>query len=375
MNISSNFDSGKIKVLDSSDFKNIRLEIPKDTKADFFQWFHFLVKGAIHQECVFNIENAGESSYPEGWENYKAVASYDKETWFRVPTSFEDGKLIISHTPEYNSVYYSYFAPYTYEQHLNMVHAAQMSPECELSSIGHSVEKRNIDMLTIGEDDTDKKKIWIIARQHPGESMAEWFIQGLVSRLLDPDDAVSRQLLNKACFYIVPNVNIDGSINGNLRANSAGENLNREWANPCKEKSPEVYYVRAAMDKYGCDLNLDIHGDETLPYNFISGIEGIPSFDKRLKDLTDTFISSWISSCPDFQDDFAYPKNAPGTANLNICSKAIGERYKCLSLTIEMPFKDNDLLPDPEFGWSSARSETFGESMLHPILQVVNKLR
>jgi len=351
MNISSNFDSGKINILDCSDNKNIRLEIPTDTNADFFQWFHFLVKGAVNEECIFNIENAGKSSYPEGWEDYKAVASYDKEVWFRVPTTFKDGKLTITHTPEYNSVYYSYFAPYTYEQHLNMVHAAQMSPECELSCIGHTVENRGIDLLTIGEDDGSKKKIWIIARQHPGESMAEWFVQGLISRLLDQDDAVARKLLNKACFYIVPNVNIDGSINGNLRANAAGENLNREWANPSKEKSPEVYYVRAAMDKYGCDLNLDIHGDEALAYNFISGIEGIPSFDDRLENLTNTFINSWLNSCPDFQDEFGYPKNKKGTANLNICSKAIGERYKCLSLTIEMPFKDNNLLPDPEFGW------------------------
>lgn len=46
-------------------------------------------------------------------------------------------------------------------------------------------------------------KIWIIARQHPGETMAEWFIEGLLGRLLDFQDPTARALLDTATFYIV----------------------------------------------------------------------------------------------------------------------------------------------------------------------------
>lgn len=375
MKINSNFDSGNIKVIDCSTASNIQLEINKDTNSDFFQWFHFRLQGAQNQSCKMRIINAHEASYPEGYNDYHTAASYDKETWFRVPSKYDGKELVIEHTPEFNSVFYAYFAPYSYEQHLNLVHHAQLSPECELVSIGETVQGRDIDMLIVGEPSADKKKIWVIARQHPGESMAEWFMEGFIGKLLDEDDAVSRTLLSKAVFYIVPNMNIDGSILGNLRSNAAGANLNREWAEPCINFSPEVYHVRNMMDKCGCDLNIDVHGDEALPYNFISSIEGIPSFDERLKNLLDTFINSWKSSCPDFQDTHGYPKNEPGQANLAICSKHIGERYKCLSLTIEMPFKDNNNLPDPEFGWSPERSILFGESILHPILQVVDRLR
>ena len=42
--------------------------------------------------------------------------------------------------------------------------------------------------------------------------MSEWFIEGFLERLLDPNDAVSRKLLEKAYFYVAPNMNIDGSI-------------------------------------------------------------------------------------------------------------------------------------------------------------------
>ena len=375
MKISSNFDSGNIKVIDCTTASNIQLEINKDSNSDFLQWFHFRLQGAQNQNCKMRLMNASDAAYPDGFKGYSAVASYDRETWFRVPSSYDGKELVIEHTPEFNSVFYAYFAPYSYEQHLNLIHNAQLSPECELVSIGETVQGRDIDMLIVGEPAPEKKKVWVIARQHPGESMAEWFMEGFLGKLLDEDDSVSRTLLNKAVFYIVPNINVDGSILGNLRSNAAGANLNREWAEPKLDYSPEVYHIRNMMDQVGCDLNLDIHGDEDLPYNFISSIEGFPSFDERLKNLLENFTESWKASCPDFQDTHGYAKNEPGKANLAICSKHIGERFKCLSLTVEMPFKDNNDLPDPEFGWSPERSILFGESFLHPILQVVDHLR
>lgn len=62
----------------------------------------------------------------------------------------------------------------------------------------------------IGEHGEGKRVIWVIARQHPGESMAEWFAEGLLERLTDPHDATSRALLDKAVFYVVPNMNPGG---------------------------------------------------------------------------------------------------------------------------------------------------------------------
>ena len=41
--------------------------------------------------------------------------------------------------------------------------------------------------------------------------------------------------------------------------------------------------MRELMDKVGVDFFADIHGDEELPYNFISGTEGIPSWSPRLE--------------------------------------------------------------------------------------------
>jgi len=165
-------------------------------------------------------------------------------------------------------------------------------------------------------------------------------------------------------FHVVPNMNPDGSARGNLRTNAAGANLNREWVEPSMETSPEVFLVRQAMHDTGVDLFLDIHGDEAIPYNFVSGCEGNPNYDDRLAHLESLFKSAWTEASPDFQDEHGYPKDAPGEADLRIATNYVGETFHCLAYTVEMPFKDNHDWPDPEVGWSAPRCMKFGEEVL-----------
>ena len=373
--ISSNFDAGAISVIDSTDSQNIRLALRGDNAASFSQWFYFRLQGAAYQPCRIRIENAGQSSYPEGWEDYQATASYDRNNWFRVPTRYEDGVLTIEHTPLAGSVYYAYFEPYSHEQHLNLLGDAQGSGLCQIDDLGSTAQGRDINLLTIGHQAASDLKIWIIARQHPGESMAEWFAEGLLSRLLDHQDPTARALLDCATFYIVPNMNPDGAALGNQRTNAAGADLNREWQNPSPERSPEVYAVRQKMQETGVDLFLDIHGEEALPYVFAAGCEGNPSYDARLAALEAAFKTALRQASPDFQDEHGYPKTAPGQANLAIAKSYVGETFGCLSYTLEMPFKDNINLPDDDFGWNGQRSLRLGEAILSAILAVCPQLR
>jgi murein tripeptide amidase MpaA len=78
-----------------------------------------------------HIINAGQSSYPEAWQGYKACASYDLQHWFRVQSTSYDpqtGALTISHTPEHSCVRYAYFAPYSLERHAALI--ARMQVRC-----------------------------------------------------------------------------------------------------------------------------------------------------------------------------------------------------------------------------------------------------
>lgn len=375
MQITAQFDSGNINVIEAATPENIILEINKDNQSDFFQWFHFKLNNNVRAEHVLTIRNAGKSAFVDGWKGYQTVASYDREHWFRVPTEFDGENLTITFTPDHDSVYFAYFVPYSYERHQDLLHQAQLDIDCQLQILGQTVDGRDMSVLKVGEEGANKKIIWLTARQHPGESMAEWFMEGFIDRLLDEDDGVARSLLNKAVFYLVPNMNPDGSVRGNLRTNAVGANLNREWATPTMQNSPEVYLVRDKMLETGVDMFLDIHGDEALPYNFVAGCEGIPSYDERHKSLEESFKDILLAITPEFQDEFGYDKDEAGQANLTLGATWVGEQFKCLSYTVEMPFKDNDLLPDHSVGWSDNRSSLFGRDVLTAIYHIVDDLR
>lgn len=375
MHITGNFDSGNIEVISANNADDIRLAIRKDHQSDFYQWFHFKLFAEAGEEHVMTIENASGSAYPDGWKGYQALASYDRETWFRVPTEYDGKELIIRHTPEQESVFYAYFIPYSYERHQDLIQSAQQSIDCYHELLGETIDGRELNLLVIGEPAEHKNTIWVTARQHPGESMAEWFMEGFITRLLDDEDGVARKLLDENVFYVVPNMNPDGSVRGHLRTNAVGTNLNREWAEPSLEKSPEVFYVLKRMQETGVDMFLDVHGDEDLPYNFVAGCEGIPSYDKRHKELEETFKKAFLAATPEFQVQYGYELEAPGKANMTVANSAVGERFKCLSYTLEMPFKDNADLPDEDFGWSVARCQRLGEDVLTAILAVSPKLR
>ncbi|MAL79000.1 MAG: hypothetical protein CMN55_07775 [Sneathiella sp.] len=372
--ISAAFDGGNILCDDSAAPTDIRLRIRADTKADFFQWFYFRLSGARETECVLRITNAGDASYTRGWEGYRAVASYDRKNWFRIETEYRDGELVLRHRPTRDAVYYAYFAPYTMEQHQDLIARELQSPCVRLTVLGTTVEGQDLDLLTIGEASVGKKNLWFIARQHPGETMAEWWMEGFLGRLLDPADAVSRLLLEKACFHVVPNMNPDGSRLGNLRTNAAGANLNREWQDPDPERSPEVYHVREKMRETGVDLCLDVHGDEGLPYNFIAGAQGIPDWTPKRDRLLTDFKRSWQQINPDFQTQHGYPIARKGKANMAICVNHVSEYFGCLAMTLEMPFKDADNHPDPEYGWSPERSKKLGASVLDAVHALFDRL-
>lgn len=53
----------------------------------------------------------------------------------------------------------------------------------------------------------------------------------------------------------------------------------------------------------------------------------------------------------------------------------MAQRFDCLALTLEMPFKDTAGAPEPVQGWSPERSARLGAAMLDAVVAVLPKLR
>ncbi|HZG46130.1 MAG TPA: M14-type cytosolic carboxypeptidase, partial [Allosphingosinicella sp.] len=277
LSISSAFDGGNIRLV-AIEGSRVDLEIVNDHQSEFYQWFYFRLTGAAGTPVELRLLNCAGSAYPHGWPGYRACMSYDREYWQRLPeTSYQDGILTIRVTPAGDNAWFAYFAPYTMERHHDLVAEAAAHADVEYRSLGQTLDGQELDYLKVGDG---ALQVWLYARQHPGESMAEWWMEGALEKLLDRADPVSRRLRQRATFHLVPNMNPDGTRRGHLRTNAAGVNLNREWHEPSAERSPEVLYVLREMDRTGVDFAMDIHGDEAIAANFLAGFEGIPGLKK-----------------------------------------------------------------------------------------------
>lgn len=367
--IDAAFDSGNIEVL-SIDVNTARLAITRDHMSEFAQWFHFRVTGAQGEAVELKITGLNASAYPGGWPDYDACVTEDREYWTRAASSFdageENGTLTIRYTPAGNVAWFAYFAPYSMERHHDLVSEAAASEGVELVRLGTTLDGQPLDMLEMGEGET---QVWLYARQHPGETQAEWWMEGALECLTDPADPVARALRQRCRLHIVPNCNPDGSRRGHLRTNAVGTNLNREWANPNPEKSPEVLAIRNRMDETGVDFAMDVHADEAIPAVFLAGYEGIPSWTDDLGEQFYRYQRILDRRTPDFQTKLGYPKTPAGKANLGMSTNQVAERFAACAMTLEMPYKDLADAPEPEQGWSPERCKLLARDCLAALLE------
>ncbi|MFT4025800.1 MAG: M14-type cytosolic carboxypeptidase [Novosphingobium sp.] len=362
--ISAAFDSGNIEVRSIGGAEAV-LTIRRDRNSEFFQWFHFRVSGAEGRMLVLRLTGLAASAYPGGWTGYRACVSEDRQFWSRADTQWEPnrdgGTLTIRYAPQGGVAWFAYFAPYSMERHHDLVARIAAQPGVGYRCLGHSLDGRPIDCLELGRG---KAQVWLYARQHPGEAMAEWWMEGALDLLTDPADPHARKLREACRFHVVPNANPDGSARGHLRTNAIGVNLNREWDAPSLERSPEVVAIRDAMDESGVDFSMDVHGDEAIPAVFFAGFEGIPAWTAAQGDGYERYRRILERRTPDFQTRRGYPIAAPGRANLTMSTNQLAQRFGGTAMTLEMPFKDHDDNPDPVQGWSPERSRLLARECL-----------
>ncbi len=375
IDINAAFDSGNI-IVHAVDDNVATLGIRKDKDSEFAQWFHFRVACTPGEELELRITGLESSAYPGGWPDYRACVSEDRDYWGRADTTYDKAKdggtLTIRYTPVSNLAWFAYFAPYSMERHHDLIAETASLEGVTYRCLGHSIEGQPIDCLEMGNGET---QVWLYARQHPGETQAEYWMEGAIDMLTDLSDPHTRVLLEKCRLHIVPNCNPDGSCRGHLRTNYLGVNLNREWAEPSLERSPEVLAIRNAMDETGVHWAMDVHGDEAIPAAFMAGFEGIPSWTDDQGGRYNAFINRLSARTPDFQTKLGYTKAGPGKANLSMSTNQLAERFgpshQCVAMTLEMPYKDTVHGNDPDQGWSPERCRLLARECLATLAEMV----
>eukprot|EP00644_Phytophthora_capsici_P001449 jgi/Phyca11/6237/fgenesh1_pm.PHYCAscaffold_10_\ len=215
-------------------------------------------------------------------------------TWF----CFEERKIRVSFTYKFKfareRVRFAFCYPYTYtrvqEELAALDQQFTVPVELSLPGIGdtpttlskiyyhrelltRSLEGLRVDLLTISScdgimpnrrsrqgsalqfDPKQKKLVVISARVHPGETPANFMLDGMLQLLLHPEDESSIALRRHFVFKIIPMLNPDGVCQGFYRTDTRGVNLNRVYEDPQPELAPSVFALKELLmdlvDEYG----------------------------------------------------------------------------------------------------------------------------
>ena len=382
-------------MLDASDAADIRLALRSDPPSvheggrTFHQHFDFTVTAETAGDKLpaLGIRIANADVAMCGFEGYQACYSLG-DGWRRAADTRvgEASDLLFSVPAEgARQAHVAYFVPYGADLHAALVARAVASPRCRVGSVGRSVEGREIELVAVG---SGARRVWVVCRQHPAETMAEWWADGFLGRLLGAGSADRERdaVLEGSTVLVVIRANPDGAVKGLTRTNAAGMNLNREWTT-AGDESPEVQGIRARMEAGGgCDLMIDVHGDEGLARPVLCCA---PAWTPRLEGLQLRFWRRLAELNPDFDLEGSLPHlirmppaDAPAAQdklgpdrldrmgetgpNLTLASTFAGARWDCLAMTLEQCF-----LPP----WSADKSAALGGDFVAAIADILPHLR
>ncbi|MCX6639779.1 MAG: M14-type cytosolic carboxypeptidase [bacterium] len=265
----------------------VEFSIPFEPGGPEYLWFYFKVIGDNSNQPEFILKNAaGAHQTGKRWNITRPVFSADGSTWVRADqTSYRDvlglGRLL-GRKPVFrfrspistDTLWVAYCYPYTLTQLDSYVKSLANHPELTFTTLGKSEEGRDIPRLIIQSnrdvDVTNRKSIWIICREHPGETPASYVCEGMVSALLV--HPAGRRLLSQYQFNVIPILNVDGVAHGYYYHNANGVNLALDWDH---FRSIEVKAVEAALradlEQHRVPLMVNLHSsnDPTKGHFFL----------------------------------------------------------------------------------------------------------
>jgi hypothetical protein len=174
------------------------------------------------------------------------VISEDGRQWRSVAAeSPEVGRVRLSVEMSGPVLYVARVEPYRISDLDQLLAEIAPHPLVEVSTIGQTVEGRNLEIVRVGDPDAPYR-VFLRARAHPWEPGGNWVVQGLIRRLLK-DDAEAKQFRETYCVYVLPMANKDGVARGRTRFNLRGKDLNRNWDQPA---DPVLAPENHALEKW-----------------------------------------------------------------------------------------------------------------------------
>ncbi|HWA24512.1 MAG TPA: M14-type cytosolic carboxypeptidase [Lacunisphaera sp.] len=270
---------GQVEVIGETEF---RVHVPgqQDRRGRNRQatWFYFRMDNVRGRDLKVTFTGYLPSEYndrPNSPVNgdVRPVYSFDDEHWTHFAAlDWDDAKKeqTVRLHPETNSVWLAFVPPYPESRLRHLLEEIGRSPHARVEVIGQSVLGRTLPMVTVTDfatPDTNKKTIWLQARDHAWESPTSFIAEGALKFAVS-DDPAARALREKFVVVITPMMDPDGSALGRVRFNANGWDFNRHWDEvdlrdpQWLRQTPEIWYHKKAIRDYaatGRRISLFVH--------------------------------------------------------------------------------------------------------------------
>lgn len=212
----------------------------------------------------------------------RPVYSLDGEQWTHFEAMEWDAQAkeaTVRLNPENDTIFVAHVPPYPFSR-LNGLIQKIASEEFVLDEvIGSTCQGRELHVLTVSNPaigDSEKKCVWLQARQHAWEAGTSWVMEGALRFIVSQDPEAIR-LRDRVLFKFTPMVDPDGCASGKVRFNAFGYDVNRHWdvvdlrSKTALSRMPEIWYVKKAVSQFHfaqhrIDLMLNMHNTETAEY-------------------------------------------------------------------------------------------------------------
>lgn len=214
------------------------------------RWFYFCMTGVKNQLVYITFFDT-DPMHPQ--------YSYDNVNW--QPFSIREASFRkISKRFDRDTVYISYFQPYTVSYLQERIDEWCSREGTSVDSIGYSCQGRPLQLLHITDSSVDasqKFKIWIHGRQHPSEASGSYALDGFID-LLTSETPIGIELRKHIDAYILPFTNPDGVYLGLSRSNSTGVNQEINFNRSIDSTVVEVHFIKEALEKLTAEGDFDI---------------------------------------------------------------------------------------------------------------------
>ena len=232
-----NIESGNLNQVTTSDSVNYSVTTISDIGG---RWFYFRISGVQDKYIRVDVTTSDVN---------RPLYSYDNITFQRFTQAEAPQINRFQKQFEQDTVFVAYYVPYTFSHLMDKIGEWKTNEHVIVDTIGYSPKDLPMQEMIVTDSsmpDSLKRRVWIHARTHPGETPSSFHFEGIVEELLS-GSAVTENYLKNVVFHLIPFVNPDGVFYGRSRTNFDNVDLERDWNKSPAQTTMEVNALKTRM--------------------------------------------------------------------------------------------------------------------------------